>query len=305
MNFEVVFNELCLRTPASDVQAARQLMSELLEILRTLKSQGIAIKFLTKSDFYQSKLAEGYTVSQWFKEQGKDLEALRLKSLIRDGWPLEEIADPAIDVRYELEEGSLEQTIGLAYAFVFNALAVSFRGSKWNSSRLIVKVEHIDEDEELTAEVIHACCCDHVQEHADWIKDRTRQEVRDGIDLWQRREDLFPNLIFCDAVQKQLQLILANDNHLRSVEQRLFELQNASKSWIKGSFKLDSLPCKATPESDSRLKQFKQQLTFSCPDGEKRLFSLHVRMTPGAWRLHFVDLSPGKIIIGYIGSKIQ
>ncbi|EDX71170.1 hypothetical protein MC7420_2731 [Coleofasciculus chthonoplastes PCC 7420] len=49
----------------------------------------------------------------------------------------------------------------------------------------------------------------------------------------------------------------------------------------------------------------KNKLTFICPDGNERIFSLHVRMTPGAWRLHFsVDLEPGKIIIGYIGSKI-
>ena len=40
-------------------------------------------------------------------------------------------------------------------------------------------------------------------------------------------------------------------------------------------------------------------------DGEKRLFSWHIRMTPGAWRLHFHPLKPTKIIIGYIGVKIQ
>jgi hypothetical protein len=53
------------------------------------------------------------------------------------------------------------------------------------------------------------------------------------------------------------------------------------------------------------LKQFQQELTFKCPDGINRTFSLHVRMTPGAWRLYFlIELGLGKIIIGYIGSKI-
>jgi len=59
-------------------------------------------------------------------------------------------------------------------------------------------------------------------------------------------------------------------------------------------------------ESETRLQQFEKQLTFRCPDDVKRVFSLHVRMTPGAWRLHFSPESgPGKIIIGYIGLKIQ
>jgi hypothetical protein len=93
---------------------------------------------------------------------------------------------------------------------------------------------------------------------------------------------------------------------LRQVVKRLFELEESCKSWTDGAFELESLPCKASPESESRLKLFKQQLTFRCPDGKERLFSLHVRMTPGAWRLYFcVELGPGKIIIGYIGSKIQ
>lgn len=65
------------------------------------------------------------------------------------------------------------------------------------------------------------------------------------------------------------------------------------------------LPSKTTPESDSRIQQFRQQLTIKCPDSKERLFSWHLRMTPGAWRLYFSEeLGPGKIIIGYIGLKL-
>lgn len=93
---------------------------------------------------------------------------------------------------------------------------------------------------------------------------------------------------------------------LRQVLKRLFELEEYCKSWKNGAFDFDALPSKVTPESESRLKQFKDELTFECSDGKKRIFSLHVRMTPGAWRLHFcTELGPEKIIIGYIGPKIQ
>jgi len=75
---------------------------------------------------------------------------------------------------------------------------------------------------------------------------------------------------------------------------------------MAGNFDLDSLPSKATPESDSRLNQLKRQLTIPCLDGNERLFSLHLRMTPGAWRLYFsTEGGPQKILIGYIGRKIQ
>ena len=63
---------------------------------------------------------------------------------------------------------------------------------------------------------------------------------------------------------------------------------------------------KTTLESDSRIEQFRQQLTIKCPDGKTRLFSWHLRMTPGAWRLYFSEeLKPGKIIIGYINLKLK
>lgn len=90
------------------------------------------------------------------------------------------------------------------------------------------------------------------------------------------------------------------------VIKKLFELDELSKNWTEGALDLDKLPSKVSPESESRLKQFKEQLNIKCPDGTKRIFSLHVRITPGAWRLHFcTEIGPEKIIIGYIGPKIQ
>ena len=92
----------------------------------------------------------------------------------------------------------------------------------------------------------------------------------------------------------------------RQIIKKLFELEESSKIWNQGAFDFDALPSKVSPESESRLKQFNEKLSFQCSDGTKRVFSLHVRMTPGAWRLHFcTELGPGKIIIGYIGHKIQ
>ena len=70
-------------------------------------------------------------------------------------------------------------------------------------------------------------------------------------------------------------------------------------------FNQNLLPSKTTPESDSRIQQFRQQLTIKCPDNKERLLNLHLRMTPSAWRLYFSeDLGLGKIIIGYIGLKL-
>ncbi len=95
------------------------------------------------------------------------------------------------------------------------------------------------------------------------------------------------------------------DPILQQVKKRLFELEQYCQIWTTGSFNKNLLPSKTTPESDSRIKEFRQQLTIECPDGKKRLFSWHLRITPGAWRLYFSEeLGPRKIIISYIGLKL-
>lgn len=155
-------------------------------------------------------------------------------------------------------------------------------------------------------EIFHASRREHLLEHVDWIKNRLRIQVSDGLELWNRRQELFPSLDFCEDVSKQIQNICSGNPILAQVAKRLFELDTCCQAWTSGSFNLDNLPCKATPESESRLKQFQTELTFKCPDSQNRLFSLHVRMTPGAWRLYFsTDMGPGKILIGYVGLKIE
>ncbi|RUS96988.1 hypothetical protein DSM106972_085380 [Dulcicalothrix desertica PCC 7102] len=154
--------------------------------------------------------------------------------------------------------------------------------------------------------IIHASSKEHVQGHISWIQERLRTGVQDGIELWNRREELFPSLTFCDSVRQQLQSFNTGNPLLRQVVNRLFALEKSCKSWTEGAFDFDTLSCKASPESESRLKRFQSQLTFRCPDGVNRNFSLHVRMTPGAWRLYFsTEFGPGKLVIGYIGLKIQ
>ncbi|MGK7919219.1 MAG: hypothetical protein AB4080_04345 [Trichodesmium sp.] len=96
------------------------------------------------------------------------------------------------------------------------------------------------------------------------------------------REEFLPNLIFCEQVKQQLQNLSIGNPVLQQIKKRLLELEKYCKNWEAGAFNKNLLPSKTTPESDSRIQQFRQQLNIKCPDGKKRLFSWHLRMTPGA-----------------------
>ena len=312
MDLEMVFNELSARTLAPDISTARQWMAELIMTMREAKSCGLK-GIRTQADFNAMVLAENYPLSRWRNDNNVNrneqtfLRTLATKKLFVD--------IPDVEIKIKVEDPGCElslqgsQAEGFKVAYYLEILAISLNSeSLWNSSSLNLELIQIDDNGELieeSVEVIHASQKSHVIEHADWIHKRQQTGVADGLELWNRRTELFSSLEFCDRVSQQIQS-LTDPKMLRQVVRKLFELDELSKSWIDGALNLDNLPSKASPESESRLKQFREQLNIQCLDGKKRIFSLHIRITPGAWRLHFcTELGPGKIIIGYIGPKIQ
>ena len=312
MDLEMVLNELSLKTPASDVYTARHLMSELIATLRQAKASGVKRVLRTSDEIHSLELAPNYHIYQWRNDPEVDREESRFFKTLVTKAPFWTDEFEALKNEFDLSEIRYQGDIvnGIGFALIIDGLPVSFNSeTRWNNSHLTLEVLRIDDNQEIineTLEIIHASCGKHLKEHNSWIQNRLRTEVFSGEELWNRREELFPNLEFCDDVYKQINCLDDSKPIFRQVTKKLFELEESSKNWIDGAFKLETLASKASVESQSRIKQFDSELSFICSDGKKRLFSLHVRITPGAWRLHFcTELGPGKIIIGYIGSKIQ
>jgi hypothetical protein len=312
MDLEMVLNELSLRTPASDIQTARLWMSDLINIMRQSITQGVKRVLRTPSGFHHMLLAPDYPLARWRNDDYVDREVRRYFSSLSTKAPfLTDLQDPEIENNILLSdfhhEG--EQAQGLGVAFLLEALALSVRSAlRWERSHLELKAKWLRTDASLSTErvmVVHASRVDHVLEHGEWIKDRLTTAVRDGGDLWNRKGILFPSLSFCDSVVKQMQSLEAGNPMLRSIVRRLFELEGYCKGWETGSFNPDALSTVASPESQSTLQQFGTERTFRCPDGSEHTFSWHVRLTPGAWRIHFLpEGGIGKMIIGYIGPHL-
>lgn len=324
MELDLVFNELSLQNPASDKETARKWMSNFIKTIKAVKSQGVKVYLRTQYDFYKTILSSDYPIGSWLNDQEVEKEERLFIKTLATGSPFSENLNLfKIEVEdIENSRGASEfyyqevVTVGLGVAYLLDTLAISFISDEcWNFSILKINYLELSENEEANKilEVRHASLGIHIQAHAEWIQERIRTAVIDGEDIWNRREELFPHLEFCENVSKQIQNLDYGTPMLRQVEKKLFELENYCKNWTEGAFNLDRLASKATPESDSRLKELKEKLTFECPDGKKRIFSLHLRMTgAGAWRLHFSSelgicpkLGTGKIIIGYIGKKIE
>ena len=312
MSVEMVFNELSMAVPFESKQVARVKMTQFIDTLLAAASQGAKRKLCTTDSFNFLQLSSNYQIVQWRNDSEVEREERSFLRALQDRHdpPLPEIADVSIDTHY-----GGTRSVGLEYAAVFEALAVSLQSEEqWNCDRLSLTVIKLEEGglAEESVDVYHASSRTHVLSHTSWLKSRSRTNVIDGNDLWARRSELLPNLEFCDSVADQLAMLKQGNPMLRSVVGRLFELQDYCQSWQSGPFVSTQLPCKATTESQSTLQQYSLERTFLCPNGQQQIFSWHVRLTPLAWRIYFIPqepddspTQPGKMLVGYIGSHLR
>lgn len=311
MDLEMVLNEASLHTPAADISKARQLMSELITTVRTATSQGVKKVIRTQSDFQSTLLASDYPVARWRNDNEVDREARRFFRTLTTKAPfLADVSDSKLEDTVNLSEFKHQGTPanGLGIAYLLETLALSLVSEQcWDCSRLKMELRRLDENGEIIdeiVEIIHASRSKHVQEHVDWIKKRIRTGVNDGVELWNRREELFPNLELCDAVSKQLQNIRAGQLELQPIVKTLFELQNYCQNWKTGSFNLEGYALEESKESEATLNKYSKERTFRCPDGKERLFERHIKLRFCNWRIHFFLVKPGTVIIGYIGRHL-
>jgi hypothetical protein len=260
VDFDLILNELSLQNPAPNEQIAQQRMSELIKTIQAVKAQGVKVSLRTKENFHTTILAPNYPLRRWLNDADQ-IERLFIKTLVTKAPFSTDIANS--DIQDIENNASLSEfrhqgeiAIGLGIAYVLNTIAISLLSEEcWDCSHIELEFRWLDQDEEVIHElvkIIHASRSTHVQENADLIEqiqERICQEVSDGLQVWNRREELFPNLEFCDAVRRQLEDIRTGKLELQPVVNILFELQKCCKNWNNGYFNLDGYPIEESGES--------------------------------------------------------
>ena len=312
MALETVLNEHSLQM-APDVYTARVWMAQFVQTIKIAAQHKVARSLRTTSDIFDLHLANNYPFRKWLNDEevNRDMR-LYLKQLTRKRPPWNDLPDLDDQVKgYQFAHTGYThidpQVCGLWVSHLVKALAISLPShSHWDSNVLDLEVQWLEEDDNIQSDsvaVIHASCADHVRCHAVWIEDRLVKDIGNGNDLWECRAALFPSLTFCANVGRQIRDL--SPTMLWPVAGRLSDLQTHCERWTSGGFNTDGLPGNPSTESSATLQRFRQERTFLCPDGEIRCFDWHVRLTPNAWRLHFLPCPETKeMIIGYVGSHL-
>jgi hypothetical protein len=312
VSLDIVLNELSFEPPTEKIYDAWPWMRSLVETLRAYMAvEPTEIKtLLVTSDVMRIPLAERYTIYSWCEDQQvPDVDRSFLLGLSTQ--------KPFLD-RDRLEcqfKGRFGAGLTIAWRDSF-PVASAHSADYLDATHLEVDATALndagDDYASQRVQVCHACRADHVRSHVGWIRGRIR-DIQDsrrrfalsGLDLWNKRETMFPHLELCARVLRQLRSLRKGDQRLPQIVGRLFELETYCSSWVGGSFDPEALQSKITPESDQTLQQFHQEHTFLCPDGVERLFSWHARYTPGDGRIFFFpDEARRRIFIGHIEDKL-
>lgn len=310
MDLEMVFNELSIDTPAENIQEARQWMAGFIDTIRSASVAGVNRVLRTHIDVNNTLLALEYPLARWRNDGDVDLEVIRyFRSLTSKYPPLEDLPEIKNDMLAQDFFYQDRQSYGFGIAYLLESLSISLPSSAdWNANMIDIQTQWLDDNGELVSKDIqipHASNSLHIDELAGWIEDRLKVSVRNGEDLWNRREELFSNLIFCNHVVKRILPLQSGDPLFRQIVKRLYELQTYCSAWNEGAFAPDQLRFKATVESESTMRNYSKERTFNCQDGNEITFTWHGRMTPGAWRIYFdPTIGPGMMQIGYIGPKL-
>ncbi len=305
MEIEMVFNELsALPQPiTNNIHTARQWMSTFIQTTVSATAKFKVKRVLRfEPEFFNMLLAPDYSLSIWLNDKQVDREEKRRWTSLQTKYPiLVGFEETKTENQYLLSNFSYQgnPVYGLGIAYLLDALALSINSDQqWDTCQLAIQTPQ-------TVIVHHASQPNHLQENSNWIEEHLRQSVCDGTDLWNRRQELFPNLVFCQSVEKQLRVLQSGNPLLHPVVKQLFEFERYCQDWTDNKFDKTKILGHCSGESESTLNKYGETRTFLCPDGQWRLFELHAKLGLNAWRIHFLPQPESHtIIIGYIGSHL-
>lgn len=307
----MIINELsihCEEQKKVEVDAA---VREFIAVCHELSAKQGAMDFYYSAKLLQEELLPQYTLYDWLqKGNASKAEKTYLRTLINRRQLIEEEQYLGSQV-FVTVDGEKKEALGCLVAYESDEVVVSMRTNPlWENDRIDGEYFSLSEtDDGIRNENVTIKNCSE-KRHVDMLRQEERQEmfsrVSSGRELWEKRESLYPHLIFCDSVEKQLEKA-GNSLQIRTIIKRLKILEDYFAKY-DGNFNKDDVGygCREESESVENNKETKGMRTFKTPYGKEEFFSWHISFAgdyPG--RIHFLPDAEHKVgVIGYIGKHL-
>lgn len=238
-----------------------------------------------------------YTVAKWLSET--DCEYRRM---FQSFWQRRIIYQPEDEYEARNDSGSF---LGATEAIRQGSFLLSLGSEeKWKQDILTFQFYSLQTGKESLVELDNIFS-EHQTEREPFLSILKRFQtvtVYSYEDLWQRRIDLFPHLVFCPSIRRDFRKL--ETVYLAQIIRKLLELNHYAELHENGSFHPEFLS-KTTPESEETLKHFSKEHTFTDENGIEYIASWHMRYTGMEGRIFFIpSYKNGKILVCYIGKKL-
>lgn len=313
---DIAFNEGSLDkifVKAQTRQDARNTFLEFVKKINEMKKDHLIDNIFFTYDVINYDLSKGYTVRDWLHDNTINMNFRHFFKSCLDRVVYVQKTDICCEAKVQYPSQEIE-SVGCAFIkdYSDNPTVISISTHEfWESEELPVAYEYLDEDGEIQDEQI---CIKNISRKTDikFLKNKKRAElfnnISSGQDFWDNKERLFPNLVFCESVKRQVYEDCER-YHIIKVMERLNKMQEyfsqAHQVYNPAELGMDARTESETVKNDSYLR--KKRL-FRLPTGENKYFFDHVGFT-GKYkggRIHFYpDVQNMRAFIGYIGRHLE
>lgn len=306
-----VFNELCEEVKLSD-EVARDSINCFIRFLIKMHKDKIVEGIVAPNDTFGNRGdIEQYSFSSWLNDNLVDKEHKRLFRLYK-GKHINYIEDETGIGEFLVNDSGVERIgIGCTVAHETKSILISrATNPMWQHHIVNGTYVNLDDDGKFVSSEENLVNLNESLEY-QVIKQITSEvifaNISSGYDLWEQREVLYPNLIFCDSVRAQLYSD-PERFHILKIMERLNVLQNYF-SQEHDFYEPSHLGLNARTESDSVKKdpELKKYRLFSMPGGKEKYFYDHISFTGkfSGGRIYFYPMiSEKRCYIGYIGRHL-
>ena len=311
---EMALNHAAVWAPKSNREEISEWLRDVAIGISQLVDSKVVEKVLrTSRELYETPCLHGFSLLDAYIELGRSGYPEERDFLFRLSSKTPLIEKDIDNTFYACEGQNLpfEDRVPLVFCARTDGVAIGFPSDPfWDHDQVTVSFKKPLPDEaieEASEEIDHLAR----SKHADPICERHRARHLDKIlesnnpvnDLWDNRQEIFPNLIFGKEVKKHLRI---SSNLLGVIVKTLKDLDHSARDWKDRGSPAPPWKRKVTDESDQVKNDptLRRKRRFRSHDGTPQDFFWHARYG-NSGRIHLrVDPERQEVEIGYIGKHL-
>jgi hypothetical protein len=323
MNQLIVFNHHSL--PYSSREEAELAVPQFLKICLKTNNLGLSTILIDEGidqNWFRLQLANGYFWQDWYNKNNNNqhIDLIRAFRNIKTRQPFfssEDIGDGLELFEVKLN-GNSEYSAIKAAAWHETPLASFATKHPWNTSPIQIVVNEIDKDSRFIsnlAEIENIYSIEIIERLAPFFLNERKKSIQSGTEIISNQNTCFPYVTFCALAIENLQNGSFSRTIFEQIKDSIASLNSFCEKWNDGIFETYShenlrnagLNHNVSGESQSVLQDqsLRNEREFWLPNGTKKLFENHIKISKGHRIYFYPDTSTKRVYVGYIGTHLR